>query len=421
MHRTKNLLQVFNLNIIFKIFRNLTLYFISLLIPKSKKIVLVGGWFGERFSDNSKYTFLYLSKYKEELNLNKVIYVTRSNSLQRELTQQGLFSLNLWSIKSIWYHLRAYFHIVDQSHRDINSIFSIRSKRIHLWHGFPLKRVGEIGKYLVNGVYSEDVIPSKESKILEKTKIISSNGFWEDFYMLGTSELSKNIMSKAFRVPSTKMFISGYPRNFNFYEEKSIKFYTKDEKEVFDKIYSYSKSNKLILGYFPTFRDRTKTNLFGVDDKSQIRDFLDLCESVGIKVITKFHSADKTSLDEIVSHTAITNLPSYFDIYNFLECIDIVISDYSSIAFDFLLLDKPVVFFPYDLRYYSNKDRKLIFSYDEFSPGPTIYTIDELKSLIPNLKDNFKNLYMSQYGEEAKKLRTKILKMLNYQTQKLHR
>jgi len=408
MQKVKNLFKVFKINIILKILRNLILYVISLLIPKSKKILIIGGWFGERFADNSKYTFLYLSKYAKELGFKKVFYITRSKSLQKELSEKELNTLNLWSVKSIWYHFRAYFHIIDQSYKDINSIFSIRSKRIHLWHGFPLKRVGEIEKYLLNGTYSDSINPPKESKLAMQSKILSSNGFWEDFYMLGTSELSMKIMSKAFNVPKEKMFLSGYPRNFNFYAAEPIKFYTEEEEEMVEKIYKYYESNKLILGYFPTFRDRTDTNLFGVDNVNHLKDLLDLFENFDIKVITKFHSADKTSSDEIISHSALTNLPSHFDIYNFLEYIDILISDYSSIAFDFLLLDKPVIFFPYDLEYYSTKDRKLIFNYNEFAPGPLVYNIDELKTLIPKLKNNFKVEYKNQYGKQARKLRTKI-------------
>lgn len=408
MQKIKNILKITKFIVFLKILRNVIFYTISLFIPKSRNIVIIGGWFGERFADNSKYTFLYLSKHAEELGFKKIIFVTRSKKLQNEISQQNLNVLKIWSLKSIWYHFRAYFHIVDQSYKDINSIFSVRSKRVHLWHGFPLKRIGEIEKYLKDGTFSEDIIPPKESQLLKTTKKLSSNGYWEDFYMLGTSELSKNIMSRAFNVPTKKMILSGYPRNFNFITNEPLNFYTNEEKELLDLINSYATSNKLLIGYFPTFRDRAKTNLFGVDNLNQIADFLDICEDYEIKVITKFHSAEKSPLNKIIHHDALTNIPPYFDIYNYLKLIDIVISDYSSIAFDFLLLDKPVIFFPYDLNYYSNKDRKLIFNYEEFSPGPLINSIDELKLLLPKLKNNFQVIYKKEYGEDAKKLKTKI-------------
>ena len=49
---------------------------------------------------------------------------------------------------------------------------------------------------------------------------------------------------------------------------------------------------------------------------------------------------------------------------------DILITDYSSVYFDFLLLDRPVIFTPFDIKEYINKDRQLYYDYDKVTPGP---------------------------------------------------
>jgi CDP-glycerol glycerophosphotransferase len=52
-----------------------------------------------------------------------------------------------------------------------------------------------------------------------------------------------------------------------------------------------------------------------------------------------------------------------------LRLSDLLISDYSSIFFDYLLLDKPIVFFPYDYEKYCSRDRSFLFDYEEYTPG----------------------------------------------------
>ena len=67
---------------------NLTVLIISLLIPKSKKIAVVGGWFGERFADNSKHFYLYLNDNLNNLGFDKVVWITRSNEIKKELSEK---------------------------------------------------------------------------------------------------------------------------------------------------------------------------------------------------------------------------------------------------------------------------------------------------------------------------------------------
>lgn len=58
------------------------------------------------------------------------------------------------------------------------------------------------------------------------------------------------------------------------------------------------------------------------------------------------------------------------DIYPALNLFDALITDYSSIYFDFLLLDRPIIFFPYDMENYICNDRSLLFDYKTMAPGP---------------------------------------------------
>lgn len=74
------------------------------------------------------------------------------------------------------------------------------------------------------------------------------------------------------------------------------------------------------------------------------------------------------------------------DIYPLLREMDVLITDYSSIFFDFLLLDRPVVFFPYDLDDYLATDRSMYFDYHEMTPGPKCVSQADLLDALSTLR-----------------------------------
>lgn len=382
---------------------NILILIISLIIPKSDKVILVGGWFGKRFADNSKYFFLYVNENKKKLGVEKIVWITRSDSIKNELRNQGLKAYKVWSLLSIWYHFRAKIHLIDQSINDINPFFSVRSIRINLWHGFPLKKIGS---------YQEDFNNFKNitnNAFFKYLSDLSIRGFWGKKYLLTTSEFSAKILGKAFSIPKEKIIISCYPRNYEPIVSKPIKYVSENEKEYLNLVEKAKEQGNTIIGYFPTFRDKKETLIFGTQDHDELQGLLDYFQKSNIKVIGKFHFAGKNDkFRDIHNHEAFINLPSDADVYTFLSEVDILITDYSSIYFDFLLWERPIVFFPYDLDYYRDEDRGLIFEYDEFTPGDKVFNISELKNLLECGVDLYKQRYYELYGKEAKVLARKI-------------
>jgi CDP-glycerol glycerophosphotransferase (TagB/SpsB family) len=388
---------------IFLLILNTFILLISFFIPKTNKIIVVGSWFGNRFADNSKHFFLYANEYKEELGINKIVWITRNPALLDELSAEGFCVYKLWSLKSIWYHLRARIHIVDQAYQDINSFFSVRSIRINLWHGFPLKR---IGAYKKNNIKQREEDRNPFYKFLRDYSI---PGFWGRHYLLATSKFSAGILGNAFSISKEKVLISGYPRNYEPILDNPIKYVPKNEKDFMTIVKKTKKDSTIIIGYFPTFRDNRDTYLFGTKDTKELKGIFDYFQSSNIKILSKFHAAGSNkSLDTLSNHEAFINLPSDVDVYTFLSEIDILVTDYSSIYFDFLLWEKPIIFFPYDLEYYRDKDRGLIFNYENFTPGPKIYNVRQFEELFSNGVNNFLENYFIQYHEQHEILKNKI-------------
>lgn len=379
---------------------NMLVLTISLAIPKSNKIAIVGGWFGKRFADNSKHFYLYLNANLNNLGFDKVVWITRSKEIRDVLMKQGYQVYSAWSIFSIWYHLRAKYHLIDQAPTDINSFFSVRSQRINLWHGFPLKKIG---------TYMNEKQFRSESKLLKLANKLTTRGFWADHYLLTTSEFSAEILGKAFGVNEKKIIISGYPRNYESISDSPIKYVPQHERESYENIEEYIKEGYKIIGYFPTFRDKKETLIFGTESIEEINRFLDHCESAKIKFVGKFHFAGKNDrFGDIENHKAFINLPSEADVYTFLDQLDILMTDYSSIYFDFLLWNRPILFFPYDLEYYRDEDRGLIFDYEEFTPGPKAFSISELQTFFSQNFEVINGRYEEEYRHKADWLKEKI-------------
>jgi len=362
----------------------------NLFVRKNSKVIIVGGWFGKRFADNSRYFFLYLNKHKAEYGLTKVIWITRRDEIYSMLKKEGFDVAKAWSLKSIYYHLKAKYHVIDQSPEDINGYFSLGSVRINLWHGFPLKK---IGKYVdtSSGKSMLTEILKRVSRNIHNVSIFSIGG-WSKFCLLTTSKFSAEILGYAFNVRKSDIVIANYPRNDVLMFDMDL-FIPEDEKRILELANERKLQGYKVIVYLPTFRDGVETLFLNIMDEEEMTSFLSFLEENRIFFITKFHFANTfiqhaDVFGDINRSNTLLNLPSNLDVYNLLKLSDMLITDYSSVYFDYLLLNRPILFYPYDLDYYVNKDRGLIFDYDEYTPGRKAYTLEELtgeiKSIIAN-------------------------------------
>jgi CDP-glycerol glycerophosphotransferase len=98
-----------------------------------------------------------------------------------------------------------------------------------------------------------------------------------------------------------------------------------------------------------------------------------------------------------------------------------MITDYSSVMFDYALLNKPMMFFTYDLESYSEDTRGVYFDISKEAPGPLVFTTDELISAVKNIDEEIKKIekrvsdFYDKYltyecGESAKKVVEEVIK-----------
>lgn len=155
-------------------------------------------------------------------------------------------------------------------------------------------------------------------------------------------------------------------------------------------------NKKKVILYAPTFRD----NKDNVDD-SKINCLASLTD---YKVIITCHPLAKKGWDKYDLDSNFINAIDY-EINDLLLVTDLLITDYSSVIFDFLLLNKPMVFYPYDYDEYVTIRNGFYLDYKKDLPGPIAYNDKELIKIL-----NDKNL-INSYEEKRKKFSKKYIEL----------
>lgn len=375
----------------------LPVYGFSFLFPRNKNIWLFGSTFGKRFADNPRYFFLYCSQHRKEFGI-RPIWISHEKEIVEFIGRNGYEAYYYHSLKGIWYALRGGVYFFDNYSKDINFWQSGRALKFNMWHGIPLKKIQADNvfdkvRHPKNGWDAFKSFPRRLSD--EKSS----------HYVLTTSEFMKPIFESAFR--TQKVSTVGYPRidGFAFHDIQNL--YTGTEQQALEKIQKLSaqNSNVKILYYMPTFRD-SETEFFDVMNLEGFNQFLKENHFV---FCTKLHPKSKLRQQfQAIDGGNIINIDADTDPYVFIPVSDMLITDYSSIYFDYLFTDKPIVFFDYDLETYLKDSREMYFDYEEYTPGIKARNQKELEQAILDMVNGFDG-----YRESRKTLQRKIYDRVN--------
>lgn len=356
--------------------KKILLNFLSLLfrfIPRNQNLWVTGkitSWEYDNappaFFDNSKHFFLYLVNNTDE----KVYWLSSSKREIDLLKSMDLPVVKYPSIRGIYLVLRAKFSFHHYGPYQIDAWLQRGSTQLDFWHGTPLKKI----RYDITDKPPEE--KSAIHKFLDKKSVE---------YVFSTSKyLSENVLAGAFDIGPDKLLNFGYPRMdvMGLKREENLEFCKKYSPELLPYIEKTSKYENVML-YMPTFRDDDPEYF----EKAEI-DFdamSDALKSINGILFLKLHPL--TSNSNIKTYENIVQISNDVDIYPFLDYTDYLITDYSSIYFDYLVLDKEMIFIPYDYENYVSK-RALYFDYDKITPGKKYLSfrefIDDMEN-IPHL------------------------------------
>lgn len=323
-------------------------------IPRNKHLWITGRTntkLGENdaptFFDNSKYFYLYLVNETNE----HVYWITSSDKEYELLKSLRLPVIHYSEKKSIWIILRARYFFHHYGINQISEDLQRGSIQMDFWHGTPLKKIGY------------DVVSRPENHYTRFQTFLNKGGCE---YSSSTSRfLSENILAKAFATTPDKILNFGYPRMdiMGNTKESILEFCKQYSKDLLPYIEICNKFKKIIL-YMPTWRDYDeyyfKEAQIDYERMSAALKKIDAVFFIKLHPMTKY--VDIPDYDNIVQ------IDNDVDMYPFLTYVDFLVTDYSSIYFDFLVLDREIIFIPYDFEQYVS-NRQLYFEYDSITPG----------------------------------------------------
>jgi CDP-glycerol glycerophosphotransferase len=348
-------------------------WFLNLNTYKDPNIWVFGAIRGRAYLDNAKYLFEYIN---ENTSIDAV-WITKKLKVVEEIRAKGYKAFLENSDEAKYYASRAKVAIVTHRGNKNKSdlpfcYFNEKTKIIQLWHGIPLKKIAYDDKVFSFKHNEYSVKYKLKMKIMEKF-FPFVNYVHKPSMILALGEETQNIFSKAFRTPKEKVKITGYPRYDVLIANKNR-----------------IDNNKRVI-YMPTFRGsvNSKFDLFlqygfdveKIDFFLQERDiFLDI----------KLHPFNRPSkkLREQIEKSKYIFLLEDIQIYEEIHKYSILITDYSSIFFDYLLLDRPIIFAPFDKEQYVKKDREFYFNYEEVTPGPKAYSWNDVLEYIDIFNKN---------------------------------
>ncbi|HEC99230.1 MAG TPA: hypothetical protein ENN18_02455 [Proteobacteria bacterium] len=350
---------------------------LSLLIPKKKDRIVVIGRQNDLFIDNAKHFFLFLScSATPKPDAAFLVFSRKTHDL---LAEADLPAFAYPGLKSILYLLTANLIIVDSAEWIAYGKFQLAfgSRVIQLWHGAPLKQI-ELPLYRQRMAKYPFLI----RPLFDLYKFVTGRHTATELVVSTSSFFTEKAFKPAFRA---KRFVdTGYPRNDVLFEEAEtenwrLPIYLNTDRETILEIMARRESGAKALLYAPTFRKELEDPFSsGIFDLDRLDAF---SRMNSLFVVLKLHPVMARNLHE-GPYSNISFYEATADIYPVLNLFDALITDYSSIYFDYLLLDRPVIFYPYDYHDYINKDRSLLFNYKQMAPGNICMTQGEVESAL---------------------------------------
>lgn len=353
---------------------------ISVFVKFDLRVIIFDSYLGKSFSCNPRYIYEEMrgDPYFKDYQF---VWVTRKNN--KFGLDDNVICVNYKSLKYYYYLSKAKYWVFNSK---MPKSLKKNKGQIYLqtWHGTPLKKLArdiEIGSdatFYRSKITWEQMIKGYDDDVKRYDYLISPNHY-----------STKKFLS-AFNIPENKIIETGYPRNdiltnYNLVDVSNIKTRL-----------NIPKDKKVIL-YAPTWRDNSFSSN-GYEFKPKV-DFKKWKDELGddYYVIYKPHylivnNINKNEVKDFIYHAKAND-----NINDLYLISDVLITDYSSVFFDFGILKRPILFYMYDLEEYEQELRGFYFSINNL-PGPIIKDENNLINAIENI-GTIEDEYVNKYSE----------------------
>lgn len=312
------------------------------LSKKNKDIWVIGEWNGLGGFDNGFIFHEYLRKYHPEI---QSYFLVKEQQLKDRLRDKvdNVISAEDDITESIIKSASVVFYTHNIKADLIRKFVSIDTIRVNLWHGMPIKKIG-IDDKLTNSYFRRWLFKSGVYHLL-------FNEYFNFHLSLGPK--SSEILARAKGVNVDKMAEIGFPRfeaivrNINHLPENEVE-------------------NNIKVIYMPTFIGAPSSKAEINDYITNIRQVDDFCVQKGVELVINFHPTQKIVDLEIISQLKnVSILDKGF--YESINEYDILISDFSSVIFDYYYTGNNIYLYNKDPEGYTQHSREIYIPSDSLS------------------------------------------------------
>jgi CDP-glycerol glycerophosphotransferase len=345
------------------------------VFPVSNNIIFFESSVGRNYSSNPKY--VYEEMVKQGLDKEFMcVWSLEDTSLEipgnaKKVKRAGLFYLYYLATAKIW---------VCDTRLPAFLVKRPETIYIQLWHGTPLKKLA----------MDMDILNMSEKMELSEYKRLFKENTETWDYLISQSEYTTERFKSCFDFKK-EILPTGFPRNdvlFKKNDAKSIESIKKDYNIPLDK--------KIIL-YAPTWRD-DEFHKNGIYKFSTQINFDLLKKELGNThiILVKLHYLVKDPVDWSNYEEFVYKCDHLHDIQELYLISDMLVTDYSSVIFDYALLKRPMIIYAYDYEKYKNDLRGFYFNIFEEFPGPVVKNSADL---VESIKNYDCKSHSEKYGE----------------------
>ena len=354
-------------------FRWITIYFVNRMSLKEEWIVFES-FLGRNYSGQPKYIYQYMQKhYKDKY---KFIWVINDKKTKID---GNCKKIKRWSFKYFYYLNRSKYWVFN-SMQPLSIPRRDETILLQTWHGTPLKRLA----FDMEDVHSA-ADPKYKEQVYKKTR------GWN--YMLSDNPFASEKFCSCYLYDRENILEAGYPANDPMYapdiEEKAL---------AIKKKLGIPLDKKVIM-YAPTWRDDNYHDKgeYGFDTELDVdRLQKEFGDEYVLLLRLHYFIVDQLDLSKYGEFTI--DGSRYDDVTDLYLVTDIIMTDYSSVFFDFANLKRPMLFYAYDFEKYRDVLHGFYLDMEKDLPGPILYTNDEVVDAIKNI-DKITEQYKERYEE----------------------
>ena len=347
------------------------------IVPTNNNMVIFIAFHGRGYLDNPKAIHRYMSELSNFKNYSFIWPLKHKKEIKNAKVVQYL------SLTYFYYMARSKYWI---SNCKLPSYIYKKKNQIYLqtWHGTPLKRLGH-DIVVSNKKFYRSGLSAEEMKKTYDDDVSKYN------YMLSPNSFCTKVFQSAFRINKERLIETGYPRN------DILSNYTKGYKQDIFKKYGLPSNKKIIL-YAPTWRDN-QFNVSGYVFELKV-DFKLWKEILGEDYIILYKPhyliINKMKKDKALDDF-VYEIDADAEISDLYIISDILITDYSSVFFDYAILKRPIYFYMQDIKEYQHELRGFYLAIHKDLPGNIYETEKEMLEDI--VKDRFDYKRLDEFNE----------------------